>query len=424
MYRVLIVDDEELIVERLRFGIAWQKSNFEVCGWAYDGQDAWEKIHQLYPDIVITDIRMPVMDGLELVRKIQLELPHISTIILSGHADFKYAQKAIKYQVEGYCLKPVIEEELITVLESVKLKQETNLKQQNQQLEMCAYDPDKLIVLLSGNGIDKTKPLYVIYGPDFHNQIAVTPCFTLKCGSNIRVWVINADNLPNVLTRMESISRQNNLTFGLSRVFKAEKGIQEALTEARIASYQWFIDQKSGLRTYPDARRRDLIAMLSSIDDDIRSTDSKRIEAAIATLYSGLFNGNYHIRHLLYAFNYILEAFKPLIEYCQNFQYEEDLVKNFAHMDELFSYLKQVLLCDARSYNGTIEISQVLEYLHKHFTEDLSLSSVAEEFFINSDYLCKVFRKETGQNFSKYVTMLRLHHACNLLQNTGQSLTK
>src|SRR5690554_327404 len=103
MYRVFLVDDEELIVERLRFGINWQQAGYDICGWAYDGKEAWEKIHQLYPDIVITDIRMPLMSGLELARKIQTELPHISTVILSGYADFKYAQQAIKHRVGGYC---------------------------------------------------------------------------------------------------------------------------------------------------------------------------------------------------------------------------------------------------------------------------------------------------------------------------------
>lgn len=418
MYRVFLVDDEELIVERLRFGINWQQAGYDICGWAYDGKEAWEKIHQLYPDIVITDIRMPLMSGLELARKIQTELPHISTVILSGYADFKYAQQAIKHRVGGYCLKPVVEDELLTVLDSVRQEQEDSQSLQNKQLEICAYDTMQIGSFLSRNDINLENPAYVLYGPDYHDHIVDNPCFTLKAGKDTRIWIIDEKMLPEIKAHVQSLNNEKKLCFGLSKRIKAEQRVRDAVAEAKIASYQWFIDQKTGLRSYPNAQRRDLINILNRIDNDIRSTDKRRIEAAIASLYAELVNGNYHIQHVLYVFNYILESSKQLTEYSQNFLYEEELVNNYSSLEELFKYIKQIIFSDIKTTNNTVEIPEVVEYLHNNYAEDLTLRSVAEKFYINSDYLCKIFRKETGHNFSKYITLLRLKHACNLLQNS------
>lgn len=112
MYRVLIVDDEEMIVEGLKFLIGRGVPDCEVAGIAYDGEDGLQKALTLCPDIILTDIRMYQMDGIEMIRRLREEGLHTRYIVLSGYAEFSYARQALQLGVEDYITKPVEEEEL------------------------------------------------------------------------------------------------------------------------------------------------------------------------------------------------------------------------------------------------------------------------------------------------------------------------
>ena len=122
LYKILIVDDEEEIRLGVIKKINWEYYGFKVIGDASNGIEAWEKANNLKPDIVMTDIRMPFMDGLELGAKIQEVMPSTKIIIFSGCDDFEYAQKAISINVSEYVLKPINSENLIEILKKLKCK--------------------------------------------------------------------------------------------------------------------------------------------------------------------------------------------------------------------------------------------------------------------------------------------------------------
>lgn len=113
MYSVFIVDDEVIVRDGIRGKINWDHSQFSFSGEAGDGEIALSMIQDLKPDILITDIKMPFMDGLELSRMVKKLLPWTRIIILSGHDEFEYAKKAISIGVEDYILKPFTAEELL-----------------------------------------------------------------------------------------------------------------------------------------------------------------------------------------------------------------------------------------------------------------------------------------------------------------------
>ncbi len=112
MFSVLLVDDEELVRVGIRFSVANALSNVQVVGEASNGAEGLELIRSLRPDIVITDIRMPQMDGLEMINAIREEDLDVQIVVLSGYADFEYARQAMRYGVSEYLLKPVEEESL------------------------------------------------------------------------------------------------------------------------------------------------------------------------------------------------------------------------------------------------------------------------------------------------------------------------
>lgn len=115
MIKVLLVEDEELILQGLKLTTPWESMDCRVIGEAMDGEAGMEQIMKLHPDIVITDIRMPKMSGLEMIDRLREQIS-CEYIILSGYDDFSYAQKALNMGVRGYLLKPVDDGELKEIL--------------------------------------------------------------------------------------------------------------------------------------------------------------------------------------------------------------------------------------------------------------------------------------------------------------------
>lgn len=136
MIKVLIVDDERTIREGIFKIIDWDALKIEVVGLAEHGKKALEMIKAKQVDIIITDIRMPLMDGIALLETVKENYPDIHTIIISGYDDFEYAQKAINLGADGYILKPIEPEKLINMLEKTKLIIETKRENQREKLQL------------------------------------------------------------------------------------------------------------------------------------------------------------------------------------------------------------------------------------------------------------------------------------------------
>lgn len=133
MLKVFLVEDESIVREGLRDNIPWQQWGYRFVGEASDGEMALPLIQETQPDVLLTDIKMPFMDGLSLSRIVHQEFPDTKIIIISGHDDFEYAQQAIAVGVEQYLLKPITRGVLQKVLSELKIKIETEREQKNYQ---------------------------------------------------------------------------------------------------------------------------------------------------------------------------------------------------------------------------------------------------------------------------------------------------
>lgn len=129
LYRIILVDDEEEVRKSIIQKIDWKAVGFQVVGDAENGEDALEKVELLDPDVVLTDIRMPYMDGLTLAEKIRQRCPLMKIVIFSGYDDFEYAKRAIKLNVTEYILKPVNVEELTAILKRIKTSLDEEIEQ-------------------------------------------------------------------------------------------------------------------------------------------------------------------------------------------------------------------------------------------------------------------------------------------------------
>ena len=119
MLKVFLVEDEVVMRNGIKNNIPWEQEGFEFAGEASDGELAYPLIKKEKPDILITDIRMPFMDGLELSRLVKKELPQIKIIILSGYNEFDYAKTAINIGVTDYLLKPISSAKLLEAVKKV-----------------------------------------------------------------------------------------------------------------------------------------------------------------------------------------------------------------------------------------------------------------------------------------------------------------
>ncbi|MDF2669813.1 MAG: response regulator [Paenibacillus sp.] len=184
MRRLLIVDDESNVCERMMGLLPWSDYGVDVAGVAHNGEQAWAFIQAGGIDIVLTDIRMPVMDGLTLAGRIRADEPHIKVVMMSAYNDFTYAQEAIRYGVKGYLLKPVIREELEDLIRCVV--------REFQQEEILAKEDDdaeaQLIRLLE-SGSRESDGIGLPFGPinqEDYVRIVVCAIDSLPEGASLK----------------------------------------------------------------------------------------------------------------------------------------------------------------------------------------------------------------------------------------------
>ena len=139
LYKVILVDDEEEVREAIRRRINWEEIGFTVVGTAENGEDALELAESLEPDVVMTDIQMPFMDGLTMLRKFKEKVPDVKSVIFSGYDDFEYAKEAIRLEAEEYILKPVDADELREIFKRIKVRLDDKLKERRNVELLSKY---------------------------------------------------------------------------------------------------------------------------------------------------------------------------------------------------------------------------------------------------------------------------------------------
>lgn len=147
MYKLLIVDDEEEVRNGLINKMDWSKYNLELMGGAQNGREALDLIEENIPDIIITDISMPIMNGLELSEYVRLNYPTVKIVILTGFDDFNYAQQAIKFSVEDYILKPVLPKDIDSLLLKLKNKLDCEMEQKENITKLREHFNESLPII-------------------------------------------------------------------------------------------------------------------------------------------------------------------------------------------------------------------------------------------------------------------------------------
>ena len=146
-YKVFLVEDEIVTREGIRDNVDWESADFEFCGEAPDGEMALPLIEKSRPDILITDIKMPFMDGLQLSKIVREQMPWVKIIILSGHDEFEYAQAAVKLGATEYLLKPISSRDLLKALKRITVLLDQERKERESYTELQKRDQGNLALL-------------------------------------------------------------------------------------------------------------------------------------------------------------------------------------------------------------------------------------------------------------------------------------
>lgn len=365
MYRVLIVDDEPVIRKGLRDTIEWDSLGLEISGEACNGAEALALIQANRPHILITDIRMPGMDGIELVKTIRDLGMNIKIIILSGFSDYAFLKEAIRLGVESYLLKPIDNDELISnLVDAVNNIEKEILRatQLSQGIELLRSNTlNRLVTNAIGRGEFEEKASFL--------DVSLT-------AERFLCAVCIAEDEKNGV-----------FGYGEPLVALAIRNICDVLAKGMSIT---FIDAKNRVvLLFSGGREEEMRAAADGILENVAKQALENCGISIVT-------------------NVGITVSTP-----------EDIWKSYASATVRFDRERMAAEADQLEGKWSNAVDRTLAYIVAHYHEALTLKQVAYVCDINTSYLGQIFKKETGESFTNYVNKYRIKKAKELLSHSS-----
>lgn len=436
MFKVFLVDDEEMVIESLKASVDWNDYGFEVAGYALRGEDAFKMIAALKPDVVFTDIRMPGMSGLELIKRIKDTFNPALAIVVSGYAEFALAQKAINYGAFGYCLKPFDEGEIIGYLKKARAVLEerdtsiaTKIWDLMEENHTGASESLRRMLTLSGIDLESAEGMKAIVtiGKSKLKLDGLRGYVILSIGFGKYAYLIQ-ESLDNQLQiDLREAAAGGIKGIGVSGIIRKEEQIKEAIHTAEINAYRYFV-------TGEPCSVSDEAAGVPEKDHSIKKMEETIGKNDIAALFDlldemgALFaNGQLHMKHALIVYNQTMSfAHKNDEEPYEDYIYSLDqLAGLFGTVHDMLLFLKERLREKLETTTGwkllhvkNRTFKAILTYVDENYCRDISISSISKQFNVNGNYISQLFTKEVGTTFTQYLSKLRIDYACQLLTTT------
>ncbi|OMF26486.1 hypothetical protein BK133_20230 [Paenibacillus sp. FSL H8-0548] len=443
MYRAVIIDDERWIVEGIKAGVRWEKYGFQVVGVAENGQDGLGLIEQLRPDFVLTDIKMPLVNGLELIQRGKEISPHTIFAVLSGHAEFAYAQKALNYGTFGYCLKPFEIEEIESMLGKLSqtLKHRAQLEPERDAQELyevlCSGNVQLLAEKLASAGIPITANMPVTpiivqgYVPAPYREDIHHIRFRIN---NRRVGLLVYSHLAErFLSSFDLSSNSIDYSIGIGPSSASPAQLETSLEAASVAAYGYFSTGKSGVYRPITPSESMIDTLLSELAGALAQKDRMRFMSVMESCRPLFHRYELTIKDAYLIFNTVMYLFtrEGVKEHTRFLEGYDQLSYDYGHSDVMIDYLiKHTLnhLSDELSSRLAgvthIRIKEILTYIHHHFNQGISIQSLSEKFYLSPTYLSQLFKKEVGENFVEYLSRQRIQYACKLLTETDMTVSQ
>lgn len=479
MYKVLLVDDERIILEGISGIVDWAGAGTKLIGTARNGLEALDKIAQERPDIIISDIKMPGMDGLQLAAKLAETFPDIKLALLSGFGEFEYARAAMHYGVKHYLLKPSNEhkiaevlrelaeeldqerqqeqfvtrlrEELVKVLPHVKeqfLKEfVTNKTYGNRDweyyrslFELELGDRPVRLILFRLEGAFEFEHMFAV--KNIAEELLERPVLSSTVGEHVLILVEEAGEAGELYSRIGQIREtflkyyRIDLTIALSEPGPMTRARSLYRQTLECLNHRFYLGEGSLITS------RDIAAGGEKRETGEFAFDAEPLllhiktgnwaegAAEIDTLFERLGEARLDIST---AKSYVIQLFMEVVRSgdAETVGRSMDKLVTLSGMDTLQAiqnFFKDIAKgITERHYEQTKNkhsaiVEKVVAIVRGHLGDpELSLGWVAHQMlYMNSDYLGKLFKKETGEKFSNYVMKVRISRAMELIDQQRQ----
>ena len=463
-YKILLVDDERSEREGVSFLIDKFGYPLEIKQ-AANGQKALELMRKEAFDILFTDVKMPIMDGLELAKEVSALYPDTIIIIFSAYSEFDFAKKAMEAGVVNYLLKPVEIDEFKICMDAVLEKIEKNRESNRQDLEQQEMVREALLYRLFRAGKVPETDNDILKGLLFEEEKGcILTCFEfvdnyfehsgeefLKMAKAYFKSVIFSEILPNeafLVIRNDEFTESVLLQEQLEKLLKALTKKEECLVVAgRMAfSMEELMEQlekineiRKDIFLYGDRilfvgegkdshtiYARNIEDVKKDIFDAIEEQEVDKIREGCAQLRVSLMSTNelsrIYIQHLLYSIVKELYDKMPQVEYEDALAMAGEFFSEKKPEKVLGDFLAAVdrILTTAQEKEISLDseiIGRIKRFIQKEYKSDLSLADVAKEVNLAPAYVSHIFKRETGQGIVEYITELKMKKAKQLLED-------
>ncbi|MBS4206582.1 response regulator [Bacillus sp. FJAT-50079] len=478
MYTMIIIDDEDLVIESLMSIVEWDKHMINVVGTATNGQTGMNMILNKNPDIVLTDIRMPGLNGLELIAESKKHLPDTIFIIISGHAEFNYAKSAIELEVIDYLIKPIEIDSIINVIKKAihQREQKNNVLLRGEQIKKyrIALVEKYFLDLLLGIKVNNVElkqeyssfAVFCIGHKDknwaskFNLNAAKERMRHILDDSNFQAFPYLIDEkviiiIAHINQSFDNIKLAEKIniliqkemsilpTIGIGNIYSEELDIYNSYKESQkafqtglyldkdIVHFSEFLNMNKNLpsnyikETEVFFRTKKVNYQLSCqlidilIDDAIKerlsSSTLRKIGYEFLNQLEGFFKEEYGI-DIKYFFKEKYSLYEQL--------------DNLICINETREFLKRIvkLFFDHVEKNRVSPkeklILDVKKYLEDNYENAINLDEIAKNFYISSSYLSSLFSEFVGLTISDYLLKLRMNRAKELLRTTNLKVDK
>ncbi|MBO0993733.1 response regulator transcription factor [Bacillus sp. SD088] len=472
--KVLIVDDEVLIRQGIKHYVNWEEEGFTMIGEASNGEEALAIIKKENPQIVITDIVMPIMDGIELTKKVKADYPEIEVIILSSFSDFDYVRSTFQNGVADYILKPNLEgtellralkqalrrlpnfalslskQSIITMEEWIQHLMAGHEPINRKQLEYESFPKSHFCLV----GIDlkleidaqkKKKHIteqlsHLLDGLLYYPILLEDRHFSYVVNTDMGEFSALARKIKETAKKGERSGQSLVWILGepFAEISELKQHYQDDLK--RLRNYQfYFPNQSFFMLTELPAVTEDSRFELNHVIDLFKRFDFQKAFAEL-NQYTQYISGKYTMTendfkatlgNIIFNITIVLEGLKFDINKMQQDQYQYFALLNEAHDVEhaisyFSSFLEEVhhLLASQMNENNQSNMPQLLSYIDQHYTEPISLSDLADHFHFNPSYLSTYFSQHHGIGFNEYLNQIRIDKAKAYLENKNVSIAE
>ena len=469
MYRMLVVDDEKTERECVRFLIEQSGLPLEVSE-AGDGREALRRLKETDgADILFTDVQMPLMDGLELIREAEKLFPDMKILIFSSYADFEYARTALTLGVVNYILKPVIPEELKKSLEGLigQLDEEAASRKlkDRQQSFMLQY---ALQLSISGNFAgSRVEPavlkqleqfrcmVLVDFDGDFLENNSFVFYESLRCAMKLDMESLNLS--PDQALLLLRTPVENPKEWGMKLLFHIQETFQiscwlaisgplsgqaslkdafaavEQQMERRFWEPQLHVftgqereDAQDGGENGTDENRQ-----LLQIKRALGNRDGAALQEALDSLFAKYRSRqNQSQIYVKFIFSNLLTTLYPFLNEMDGEKKTLDaMISDLYLQPDISEIVRMVQELASRIIGGFSsgpsirrEILEVIDYIGANYGKELSVERLASIVFLTPDYLSRLFKKSMGKSISQYIRQFRMEKARELLTGTNRKV--